>query len=114
MGTNNSYLSQHTTPALTTVEVPYAEIGKKAVELLITQVTDLNKTPSSYLEDCQLVLRSSTGPAPDQFSLTDQAGVIDDHCPLSDSPPGPYAQTHRKRLRQPLVLCTTSPVQPNT
>lgn len=62
MGTNNSYLSQHTTPALTTVEVPYAEIGKKAVELLITQVTELNKTPSSYLEDCQLVLRSSTGP----------------------------------------------------
>jgi DNA-binding LacI/PurR family transcriptional regulator len=62
MGTNNSYLSQHTTPALTTVDVPYAEIGKKAVELLITQVTDLNKTPSSYLEDCQLVLRSSTGP----------------------------------------------------
>jgi DNA-binding LacI/PurR family transcriptional regulator len=62
MGTNNSYLSNHTTPALTTVDVPYAEIGKKAVELLITQVTDLNRTPSSYLEDCQLVLRSSTGP----------------------------------------------------
>ena len=62
MGTNNSYLSQHTTPALTTVDVPYAEIGKKAVELLITQVTNLNRTPSSYLEDCHLVLRSSTGP----------------------------------------------------
>ncbi|MFN2144213.1 MAG: LacI family DNA-binding transcriptional regulator [Anaerolineales bacterium] len=63
MGTNNSYLSQHTTPTLTSVDVPYAEIGKKAVELLITQVTDLNITPSSYLEDCHLVLRASTGPA---------------------------------------------------
>jgi LacI family transcriptional regulator len=63
MGTNNSYLSEHTTPALTTVNVPYAEMGKKAVELLITQVTDLDTTPSSYLEDCHLVLRASTGPA---------------------------------------------------
>jgi DNA-binding LacI/PurR family transcriptional regulator len=63
MGTNNSYLSQHTTPALTTVEVPYAEIGKKAVELLITQVSNLDIAPSSYLEDCHLVLRASTGPA---------------------------------------------------
>jgi len=63
MGTNNSYLSQHITPALTTVDVPYAEIGKKAVELLITQINDLNGAPSSYLEDCQLVVRASTGPA---------------------------------------------------
>ncbi|MBN2045530.1 MAG: LacI family DNA-binding transcriptional regulator [Anaerolineales bacterium] len=73
MGTNNSYLSQHTTPALTTVDVPYAEIGKKAVELLITQVTNLNKTPSSYLEDCHLVLRSSTGPVASS-NQPDQSG----------------------------------------
>lgn len=63
MGTNNSYLSQHTSPALTTIDVPYAEIGKKAVELLITQINKTNKTPASYLEDCQLVVRGSTGPA---------------------------------------------------
>ena len=62
MGTNNSYISQHMTPALTTVDVPYAEIGKKAIELLITQITNLNEIPSSYLEECQLVLRASTGP----------------------------------------------------
>jgi len=62
MGTNNSYISQHVTPALTTVDVPYAEIGKKAVELLITQINNLDESPSSYLMDCQLVLRSSTGP----------------------------------------------------
>ncbi len=62
MGTNNSYISQHMTPALTTVDVPYAEIGKKAVELLITQIKDMNEIPSSYLEECQLVLRASTGP----------------------------------------------------
>lgn len=64
MGTNNSYLSQHTSPPLTTIEVPYAELGKKAVELLITQITKRNKAPASYVEDCHLVLRGSTGPAP--------------------------------------------------
>ncbi len=62
MGTNNSYISQHTSPPLTTIEVPYAEIGKKAVELLITQITKMNKTPASYVEDCHLVVRGSTGP----------------------------------------------------
>jgi DNA-binding LacI/PurR family transcriptional regulator len=62
MGTNNSYISQHITPALTTVDVPYAEIGKKAIELLITQITNLSEIPSSYLEECQLVVRASTGP----------------------------------------------------
>ncbi len=79
MGTNNSYLSQHTTPALTTVDVPYAEIGKKAVELLITQIINLNKAPSSYLEDCQLVVRASTGPAARVKRISKQDGVIHDH-----------------------------------
>ncbi|MEJ2757575.1 MAG: LacI family DNA-binding transcriptional regulator [Anaerolineales bacterium] len=64
MGTNNSYISQHTSPPLTTIEVPYAELGKKAVELLITQIKKTNKTPASYVEDCYLVLRGSTGPVP--------------------------------------------------
>ena len=68
MGTNNSYISQHMTPALTTVDVPYAEIGKKAVELLITQIKDMNEIPSSYLEECQLVLRASTGPVTNSSS----------------------------------------------
>ncbi len=62
MGTNNSYLSQHTNPPLTTIDVPYAEIAKKAVELLISQITKESKTPGSYVEDCHLVLRASTGP----------------------------------------------------
>ena len=63
VGTNSSYLSQHTTPPLTSVQVPYAEIGKKAVELLISQITKRTSGPASYLEDCHLVMRSSTGPA---------------------------------------------------
>lgn len=62
MGTNNSYISQHTEPPLTTINVPYAEMGKKAVELLITQISKMNHSPASYLEGCQLVLRASTGP----------------------------------------------------
>jgi DNA-binding LacI/PurR family transcriptional regulator len=63
VGTNNSYLSKHTAPPLTTIHVPYAEIGKKAVELLITQITKMNQKPASYLKDCQLIVRASTGPA---------------------------------------------------
>lgn len=62
IGTNNSYISQHTSPPLTTIHVPYSEIGKKAVELLVGQITKMNHTPANVLMDCHLVLRASTGP----------------------------------------------------
>jgi DNA-binding LacI/PurR family transcriptional regulator len=63
IGTNNSYISKHTTPPLTTIEVPYAEIGRKAIDLLITQIKKDNKTPANYVESCKLIMRSSTGTA---------------------------------------------------
>lgn len=60
IGTNNSHISRHTTPPLTTIAVPYAEIAKKAIDLLITQITKGNKSSSNYVENCQLVVRDST------------------------------------------------------
>ena len=63
IGTNNSYISRHTTPPLTTIEVPYAEIAKKAIDLLITQITKGNKAPANYVENCKLVVRDSTAAA---------------------------------------------------
>jgi LacI family transcriptional regulator len=63
VGTNNSYISKHTTPPLTTIEVPYAEIARKAIDLLITQIKKGNKSPASYVERCKLVVRASTSAA---------------------------------------------------
>jgi len=63
IGTNNSHISRHTTPPLTTIEVPYAEIAKKAIDLLITQITKGNKVPANYVESCKLVIRDSTAAA---------------------------------------------------
>jgi len=63
VGTNNSYFSQQTCPSLTTIQVPYAEMGKKAVELLIAQISATSLAPFNVLEDCQLIVRESTGPA---------------------------------------------------
>ena len=64
IGTNNAYISQHTNPPLTTIEVPYAGIGKKAVELLIAQITMMSQPPAGHMTDCELIIRGSTGPAP--------------------------------------------------
>ena len=64
IGTNNSYISKHTTPPLTTVEVPYAEIARKATNLLHTQITKNNTVPANYVESCKLIVRESTGTAP--------------------------------------------------
>jgi DNA-binding LacI/PurR family transcriptional regulator len=64
IGTNNSYISKHTTPPLTTIEVPYAEIARKAINLLLTQITKNNTVPANYVESCRLIVRESTGTAP--------------------------------------------------
>ena len=63
VGTNNSYFSQQTSPPLTTIHVPYAEMGKRAVELLVAQISEESPSPTSVMEDCQLIVRGSTGPA---------------------------------------------------
>ncbi|MGD2028143.1 MAG: LacI family DNA-binding transcriptional regulator [Anaerolineales bacterium] len=63
VGTNNAYISQHTSPPLTTIDVPYAGIGRKAVELLVAQMTKINQTPASHVEGSELIIRGSAGPA---------------------------------------------------
>jgi DNA-binding LacI/PurR family transcriptional regulator len=64
-GTNNAPFSAYTHPALSSIDVPYAEMAHRAVELLITQIN--NKTsqiPRSSTVDCSLIIRESTGKSP--------------------------------------------------
>lgn len=63
IGTNNSPLSEHATPPLSTIDVPYAQIARRAIELLVQQIAGNFSAPASSVEECQLILRASTGPA---------------------------------------------------
>jgi DNA-binding LacI/PurR family transcriptional regulator len=67
MGTNNAPYAAYTNPALSTIHVPYAEMARKAVELLIDRINRRNgrENPSATVE-CSLILRASTGKAPDE------------------------------------------------
>lgn len=57
------------TPPLTTVAVPSAEIGRRVADALISRIAG-EATPHFQLIDAPLVLRGSTGAAPDQSDCT--------------------------------------------
>ena len=57
-------LAQATTPMLTTVRQPLAEMGRMAVSLLL-RLMDRHKVDALHVElATELVVRGSTGPAP--------------------------------------------------
>lgn len=60
IGSNNSPISAHTQPALSTISVPYAQMGAKAVEMLIEQIENGEMSNRNYTLDCSFVHRSST------------------------------------------------------
>lgn len=65
MGTNNAPYAAYTHPALSTIHVPYAEMARKAVELLIERINSgESHTGYSATVECSLVIRASTGKAP--------------------------------------------------
>ena len=64
VGTNDSPESQHVTPALTTLRVPYCELAAEATRILIEGIdTDEQSNVQKYI-DCQLIIRGSTAPPP--------------------------------------------------
>ena len=68
VGTNDSPESQHVTPALTTLRVPYCELAAEATRILIEGIeTDEQSNVQKYI-DCQLIIRGSTAPAPQHSS----------------------------------------------
>lgn len=63
VGFDNLEFAAHLDPSLTTMEVPGAEMGERAAEFLVGQVTGQSVLRSVHLEP-RLVVRRSSGPAP--------------------------------------------------
>lgn len=61
VGVDNSHLARYSTPALTTVNMPVAEAGRGAVDLLLQAVASGGSTGTVSLET-SLVVRDSTAP----------------------------------------------------
>ena len=55
-------LAGMTTPALTSVDFPFAEMGRIGTEMLIQKLEDTEKAPSQVLLKAHLVIRRSSGP----------------------------------------------------
>lgn len=62
IGYNDIRSSLSTTPRLTTIRQPLPEMGKKAVEALMTLVAERNKGPVQLTLPIKLVVRGSTDP----------------------------------------------------
>ncbi len=52
------------TPALTTYDLPIAEMGRIGTEILVRQLEGASREPTQLLLPCQLVVRESSGPCP--------------------------------------------------
>jgi LacI family transcriptional regulator len=63
VGVDNGHLARYSTPALTTVDMPVAEAGRGAVDLLLQAVAAGGSTSTVSLET-SLVVRDSTAPPP--------------------------------------------------
>jgi LacI family transcriptional regulator len=62
-GFDGMYSSMVTTPPLTTVKQPTQEIGRRAVETLLTQISDVNQPPYQIILPVELIVRQSTAGA---------------------------------------------------
>jgi DNA-binding LacI/PurR family transcriptional regulator len=65
IGTNDAPYAAYTQPALTTIQVPYAEMAALAVDILLDQITGGNHSEDhTTMVKCNLIQRESTGEAP--------------------------------------------------
>jgi LacI family transcriptional regulator len=62
-GFDGMYSSMVTTPPLTTVKQPTQEIGRRAVETLLTHISDVNQPPYQIILPVELIVRQSTAGA---------------------------------------------------
>lgn len=63
VGFDDGDLAAHATPPLTTVAQPKAELGRRAVDLLVARVGSTGSgDPVEVILSCKLVIRSSTAP----------------------------------------------------
>ncbi|GAA4349373.1 LacI family DNA-binding transcriptional regulator [Microbacterium rhizosphaerae] len=66
VGFDDSFLMSCTEPPLTTVRQPIESMGRTAIELLLAQISGSAEAGDELLFEPELVLRSTTGPAPAQ------------------------------------------------
>jgi DNA-binding LacI/PurR family transcriptional regulator len=64
VGFDDSFLMSCTEPPLTTVRQPIESMGRTAIELLLAQISGSAEAGDELLFEPELVLRSTTGPAP--------------------------------------------------
>lgn len=63
IGFDDGDLAEHATPPLTTVAQPKAELGRRAVDLLVSRVGGTAPDePAEVILSCELVIRGSTAP----------------------------------------------------
>lgn len=67
VGIDNLELSEHLTPALTTVHLPTAELGRKTADLVLARIQQAGE-PTAMELTIDLVVRRSTGSPPDYLS----------------------------------------------
>lgn len=61
-GYDNRTMSQYLKPALTTVEIPLVDIGRKAAELLLNQINNPDDfKPQQHFVQCGIIERKSVG-----------------------------------------------------
>ena len=61
-GFDNRTVSRFLKPALTTVEIPLVEIGRKSAELLLNQINNPDEfKPQQYFVQCGIIERDSVG-----------------------------------------------------
>ena len=60
VGVDNIPLAEYTTPPLTTVALPYKEMGRLATELLISRINGDKSTPQRHVLGTKLVVRASS------------------------------------------------------
>jgi LacI family transcriptional regulator len=62
-GFNDMPFVDRISPALTTIRIQHAEMGRQAAEILLAEMTSLNPAPRDIVLEPQLVIRSSSAPA---------------------------------------------------
>jgi DNA-binding LacI/PurR family transcriptional regulator len=65
VGVDDIWIAAQVTPALTTVRMPCAEAGAAAARLLVQRIEN-DDSLSSVVLPTELIVRASTGPAPEK------------------------------------------------
>jgi DNA-binding LacI/PurR family transcriptional regulator len=71
------------TPALTTYDLPIAEMGRIGTEILVRQLEGANPEPTQLLLPCRLVARESSGPYRQRMPMPSQTGAVREQSPVA-------------------------------